>query len=319
MTLKEQVLAELEKHRGTDLSGQALAERFGVSRNAIWKAVNALREDGHKILSGLNRGYRLSESDDKLSLAGIELFLRPETSPLATRVFHTLDSTNAEAHRLLARGENCPLLVLSEEQTAGRGRQGREFYSPEGTGLYMTLAVQPRMEFSQAALLTTAAAVAVVQAIESLTDRHPAIKWVNDIFLDGKKLGGILTEATGDFETGRVDSALIGIGLNVRTEAFPDPLRGAATSLQLPGLSRNRLAAEIVNRLLSIVARLPERAFLDFYRARCLALGREIEFVREGNVFRAFAESIDDAGGLCLRYADGSRETLRAGEIHLRI
>lgn len=319
MSLKQDILFELEKNRGADTSGQSLAERFGVSRTAVWKAVQALRAEGHDVLSGLNRGYRLSENDDRLSPAGVAQALLPEYRSLPVRVYHTLDSTNLEAARLLSAGEPCPMLVLSEEQTAGRGRLGRTFYSPEGTGLYMTLVLRPHIRLSEAALLTTAAAVAVVQAVEALTDNRPAIKWVNDVYLGDRKLCGILTEATGDFETGSVENVRVGIGVNVRTRDFPSPLNRTACSLDRANTTRNRLAAEIVNRLLPLAARLPDRAFLEDYREHSLVIGREVAFSREGQTRRALAVAIDDAGGLVLRHADGSLETLRAGEISVQL
>ena len=148
MPLRDELLEALEKRRGEDVSGQALAERFGVSRSAVWKAVNALRALGFAIDSTPNRGYRLRAEDDRLSVAGIRAALGDAYADLTIRVYDALDSTNQEAQRLLAAGADCPLLLLSEEQTAGRGRRGRTFYSPAGEGLYMTLALRPRVSLS---------------------------------------------------------------------------------------------------------------------------------------------------------------------------
>ena len=317
MALRDDLLAELEKRRGEDVSGQALAERFGVSRSAVWKAVNALRAAGFEISSTPNRGYRLRPEDDHLSAAGVRAALGEACAGLRVRVYETLDSTNQEAKRLLAAGEPCPMLLLAEEQTAGRGRRGRGFYSPAGEGLYMTLALQPRAALSQATLLTAAAAVAVAQAVEALTALACQIKWVNDVYLDGKKLCGILTEASGSFEADALSSVCAGIGVNVRTRDFPEELAGRACSLWPRAVSRNHLAAEIAVRLLNFAADLGAREFLEEYRRRSLVLGKAVTFTRDGGERRALAMGIGENGELIVRYDDGREEALNAGEVRL--
>ena len=317
MALRDDLLAELEKRRGEDVSGQALAERFGVSRSAVWKAVNALRAAGFEISSTPNRGYRLRPEDDRLSAAGVRAALGEAYAGLRVRVYETLDSTNQEAKRLLAAGEPCPMLLLAEEQTAGRGRRGRGFYSPAGEGLYMTLALQPRAALSQATLLTAAAAVAVAQAVEALTALACQIKWVNDVYLDGKKLCGILTEASGSFEADALSSVCAGIGVNVRTRDFPEEFAGRACSLWPRAVSRNRLAAEISVRLLNFAADLGAREFLEEYRRRSLVLGKAVTFTRDGGERRALAVGIGENGELIVRYDDGREEALNAGEVRL--
>ena len=236
---------------------------------------------------------------------------------MRVRVYETLDSTNQEANRLLAAGEPCPMLLLAEEQTAGRGRRGRGFYSPAGEGLYMTLALQPRAALSQATLLTAAAAVAVAQAVEALTALACQIKWVNDVYLDGKKLCGILTEASGSFEADALSSVCAGIGVNVRTRDFPVELAGRACSLWPRAVSRNHLAAEIAVRLLNFAADLGAREFLEEYRRRSLVLGKAVTFTRDGGERRALAVGIGENGELIVRYDDGREEALNAGEVRL--
>ena len=299
------------------ISGELLAERLGVSRSAVWKAVNALRASGFAIDSTPNRGYRLRAEDDRLSAAGVRAALGEACAGLRVRVYETLDSTNQEAKRLLAAGEPCPMLLLTEEQTAGRGRRGRGFYSPAGEGLYMTLALQPRAALSQATLLTAAAAVAVAQAVEALTALACQIKWVNDVYLDGKKLCGILTEASGSFEADALSSVCAGIGVNVRTRDFPEEFAGRACSLWPRAVSRNRLAAEIAVRLLNFAADLGARDFLEEYRRRSLVLGKAVAFTRDGGERRALAVGIGENGELIVRYDDGREEALNAGEVRL--
>ena len=209
------------------------------------------------------------------------------------------------------------MLLLSEEQTAGRGRRGRAFYSPAGEGLYMTLALRPRAALSQAALLTAAAAVAVAQAVEAVAGRECQIKWVNDVYLDGRKLCGILTEASGSFEEDTLRSACVGVGVNVRTRDFPAAFADRACSLWPQPVSRNRLAAEIAARLLDFASDLAARRFLDEYRRRSLVLGRTVAFMRGGEEGRALAVGIGRDGQLLVRRADGSEEALNAGEVRI--
>ena len=317
MALRDELLAELEARRGEDVSGQALAGRFGVSRSAVWKAIGALRAAGFAIDSTPNRGYRLRPEDDRLSVAGVRAALGGRCPGLDVRVYGMLDSTNAEAQRLLADGAPCPMLLLAEGQTAGRGRCGRTFYSPAGEGLYMTLALQPRVALSQAALLTVAAAVAAAQAIEALAGCTCQVKWVNDVYLEGRKLCGIRTEASGSFEEDTLRSACIGIGVNVRTRAFPADFAGRACALWPRSVSRNHLAAEIAVRLLGFAADLGGRRFLDEYRRRSLVLGREVAFLRNGVEEQAQAVGIGEGGELLVRYADGRGEALHAGDVRL--
>ena len=222
MSVKNDIRSELEAHRGEDISGQYLAEKLGVSRNAVWKAINSLKNDGYKITSSTNKGYCLSESCDILSQSTIERLCGENTD---IKIFESLDSTNNEAKRETANGKtDKPLLIISEEQTLGRGRNGRNFYSPKGTGLYFSLVTSPKSDLTSAVGITSYAAVCVVEAIKELTGTDTKIKWVNDIYLDGKKLCGILTEAVSDFETGTVSNIIIGIGINLKTATLPDSL-----------------------------------------------------------------------------------------------
>lgn len=319
MSLKSALISELERNRGGYLSGQALADRLGVSRNAVWKTVNALRAGGYDIRSRTNLGYGLAPGCDVLSAEGIAAWLPARYAGLPLRVFPEIDSTNSEARRLLANGLAQPTLVAADRQTAGRGRSGRSFYSPAGTGLYMSLVLFPDTDLADAVRLTAAAAVAVVRAVEALTDRRPGIKWVNDIYLDGRKICGILTEAAAGLESGRPQGVVVGIGLNVATERFPDELADTAASLFPVGVPRNRLAAAIAAELLALAEDPADGRFMADYRAHSLAPGRAVTYTAGGETRRALAVGIDDAGGLVVEDAAGRRTVLRSGEISLRI
>ncbi len=228
-------------------------------------------------------------------------------------VFDIIDSTNLEAKRRALAGFDSPMLLVAEEQTAGKGRMGRQFYSPKSTGLYMSYLYQPTTAFSDSVTVTAAAAVAVTRAINKLTDLKPLIKWVNDIYIDGKKVCGILTEAV----TGSKTAIIVGIGINIMTEHFPDEIASTADSLKRK-IDRNRLAAEIVKQLQILIAELPDRTFIEEYRQKSCVLGREITFIKNGIAQNGTACDIDRDGGLIVKTIDGT-VTLNTGEISLRL
>lgn len=317
MSLKQEVLSALEANRDKDLSGQELAERFGVSRSAVWKVVNGLKKDGYEILSGTNKGYRLAQSSDMLSAEGIRQHLNKNLQSSSVFVFKELDSTSNEGKRMLANGFTGEAMIASEGQSDGRGRYGRFFYSPGRTGLYLTFLLQINASLSDATSLTAGAAVAAVRAIRALTGKEAWIKWVNDIFLNGRKIGGILTEAVSDFETGMVQSVLVGIGLNVTTVDFPEELQEIAGSLGPSCITRSRLAAEIANQLLPFAKDLSSKGYLSDYRRYSMVLGEPIEYTRDGKTFSGTAVSIGDDFGLTVVRDDGQREILRSGEVHI--
>lgn len=319
MQLKLEILRLLEENRDRDLSGEWLATRFGVSRNAVWKAVKALEAEGYRITAGKNRGYRLSSENDMLSAVGIAGAIRHPIKGMAVYLHREIDSTNNEAKRLITAGQGGMALIAAEGQTAGRGRQGKSFYSPGQSGIYMTFSFPARLALQDAVSVTTAAAVAVWQAVYNLTGIETQIKWVNDLYLDGKKICGILTEAISDLESGLVQNILIGIGLNYRTTDFPPELRETAASLTPTGVSRNRMIAAIVDELLDILSNPSDRRYLDIYRRHSMVIGQEIVFIRGGEEFAARALDIDKEGGLVITLPDGTREILRSGEISLRV
>lgn len=242
MTTKEKLLALLEDSKGTFFSGEEIARTLQVSRAAVWKAVNALREDGYTIDAVTNKGYRLSPDSDILSPQGIRRFLKPEYRDFNLTVLPTVPSTNALVREKANQG--CPegCVIIACEQTAGRGRYGRQFFSPADTGVYLSLLLRPTAYSpQQATCLTAAAAAAMCQAIEAVTGQHPGIKWVNDIFLHGKKVCGILTEAAVGLETGTLNYMVLGAGVNLyqptggsRRKSNPLPGRFWSIALRKP-------------------------------------------------------------------------------------
>ena len=203
MTVKSSLLEMLEKNKGEVLSGESIAGELGCTRAAVWKAVKSLREEGYHIEAGPNKGYMLAKDTNRLSQEGIRLFL--DDPKVKIDIYDELESTNQTAKKEAMMGEaGHGAFVIARSQTAGRGRRGREFYSPADTGLYMSVILKPQGTIHDSLLITTAAAVAVYRAVAQLCGIQLDIKWVNDLFYKGKKVCGILTEAVTDFESGNM-------------------------------------------------------------------------------------------------------------------
>jgi len=264
MTIRDDLLAALEENRDKPISGQMIADRIGVSRNAVWKAINALKAEGYQIVSCTNKGYQLAADCDLLSAEGVRAYLDPSFNGLKIEAHRQVDSTNNQAKRLLASNPDQDMLIISESQSQGRGRQGREFFSPQFSGVYFSLVMQSKIGLPQDIPITAMAAVAIVKTIEELTGLKPLIKWVNDIFLDNKKICGILTEAVTDYERGSIESLIIGIGINVTTTDFPEGIDDIAGSLDAQGLNRNQLIAMIVTAIYDMCQALDNRDFWTF-------------------------------------------------------
>ncbi|RRD63336.1 biotin--[acetyl-CoA-carboxylase] ligase [Fretibacterium sp. OH1220_COT-178] len=321
MAIREDVLRLLEEHRGENLSGEFIAERLFVSRVSVWKAVKALRNEGHKIGAAPRRGYRLEAGSDVLTEEGIRARLSKGAPIRRIICLASVGSTNTYAKELALSGAEHGTLIVADSQTAGRGRRGRSFFSPAGTGLYMSLILRPHVEMERFVLVTVAAAVAVCRTIESLTEASPRIKWVNDVFLEGqdgaeRKICGILTEAVSDVESGSVETVVVGIGLNVKTKAFAPELRDVAGSLSSETVRRDCLAAGIAERLMKYQERLDAPELMRLYRDRSLLLGREIRYLRDGVEHHGHALDIDVGGGLIVRDRSGETAVLRSGEVY---
>lgn len=303
MPLKNDILGLLEKERGKIISGTALAEKFGVSRNAVWKALNALKEEGHLIETVGRKGHRLSEESDCLSEEAIRAALGGRLSGLKIVVCGEVSSTNDEAKKLLADDPKAKAVIVADKQLRGRGRFGREFYSPAGTGLYLSAVIHPDKPFAEAVLYTAAAAVGATRAIKKTAGTEAQIKWINDLYIGGRKVCGILTEADTDFETGRVRSMVIGIGINVTTDDFPDDIKDKAVSLGRR-ISRCRLAAELIAELYTLTEN--ESNFMDEYRSRCFIIGRDITFSDGRKIYRGKCAGIGDGCELILETDKGT-------------
>lgn len=226
--MKTELLTVL-RESGDYVSGQALCEKFGVSRTAVWKEINRLKEAGYEIASVPNRGYKLIATPDVLSAEELKSLRHTEWAGQEILYFPVIDSTNIKAKQLAEEGYPSGTLVVAEQQDAGRGRRGRSWESPRGSGIFMTLMLKPEINPNNASMLTLVAALAVSAAITKCTGRPAGIKWPNDIVMNGKKICGILTEMSAQFDY--VNHIVIGIGINVHNESFPEEISHMATSL----------------------------------------------------------------------------------------
>ena len=289
-----------------------LKEENYVSRAAVWKAIKSLKKSGYDIEGVTKCGYKLKHNNSLVTAEGVKALLERD---IEVTHFDTIDSTNTYCKRLLADGKQGEFLVTAAKQTAGRGRQGKSFYSPSETGIYFSLVIRPDTSLQNAVTATTAAAVAVCKAIEKTTDLKPKIKWVNDVYLNGKKVCGILTEATTDFESGTVDSVIIGIGINISTTKFPSDVQGAGC-LDVD-VNRSALIAQTVNELMKIAGG-DYASFIDYYRSHSMVIGEKIKFIQNGEATLATAIAIDEKGGLEVKLENGEKTVLRSGEITVR-
>ncbi len=336
ITVKDRVLSTLCKDYGTYHSGQEIAEALHVTRAAVWKAIGKLREEGYEIDGTTNRGYALMQNADALSEETVRAFLNPEAAAFfRVECVAVTGSTNNDLKVRGQEGEPEGLVIAAEAQTAGKGRQGRSFYSPKNTGLYFSLLLRPELNAQDAVLITAAAAAVSAKACEKACDNLSfgdiSIKWVNDLYLNGRKVAGILTEGALSIETAKLDYAVLGIGFNLYTPAggWPEEIRDVAGSLvpesaeavRQKGL-RSRIVAEFLNEFLPVYRTLAERSFLEEYAKRQMVVGREVEVMAGDPPYRtALAIGVDADCHLLVHYPEDPENELHAlnsGEVRIK-
>ncbi len=324
MSAKQHVLSVLEKNKGCTVSGGKLAKELSISRNAVWKAIKTLQNEGYAISAVTGTGYCLSEDNDILSVESITPYLRENLKKLSLEVRKSVTSTNTVLKEAAAAEVKEGKVLVAEEQTLGRGRLGRNFYSPSGTGIYMSILLRPELTVEDSLFLTTSAAVAVTRAIEEVTDCEARIKWVNDIYCNGKKVCGILTEAGVDFEGGGLEYCIVGIGINVAKPEgdFPAELKSSAggifeTKMYSAGL-RSRLAAEVLNNFWDYYTNFSKKDMIEEYRKRSFLIGKEINVIFGDKSLKATAMDIDEDARLVVKFPDGGIKTLSSGEVSIR-
>ena len=324
MAVKNQVLELFESNKGIYFSGEELAQKLSVSRAAVWKAVKVLQADGYSIDAVPNKGYCLSEKTDILSPQGIQKYLLPVCKDVDVQVLPVVSSTMTVMRERAVAGAPEGCIVIANEQTEGRGRRGRSFASPCSSGIYMSLLLRPVHYTSEQAIrITTIAAVAMCETIEEVSDETAQIKWVNDIFIRDKKICGILTEASIDMESGSLEYAIMGIGINVYSPqgGFPAELERIAGALYDTPQSdlKNRLAAGFINHFMTYYAELDRTDYTEAYRERSMAIGRQVNVLSGTQTRRALVLGIDDDCQLLVRYEDGTEATLSSGEISIKL
>ena len=231
--------------------------------------------------------------------------------------YDVCDSTNTRAKEYLRQNDVDRLIVTADMQTGGRGRQGKSFYSPDKTGVYMTYCFKAALPICSAVAVTTYAAAAVCRALEKVCKRDFSIKWVNDIYKDGKKVCGILAENIIDATTGETKHIIIGVGINLSTKYFPDDIKDTAASIDFD--DKQKIIDAIIKQL-GLMAKSPlDRSFMDYYRARSIVLGKEIICIRDEKEQKAYVIEIDNDGGLLVQYTNGTKEILNSGEISLKL
>lgn len=246
--MKEEILRLLRSADGY-ISGQELCNRFGVSRTAVWKAINQLKEAGYEIEAQQNKGYRLMAAPDLMTEAEIKSLMHTEWVAKEVLYFDTIDSTNTKAQELAEKGYQSGTLVVADKQESGKGRRGRSWVSPSGTGIFMTLMIKPDINPNNASMLTLVAALAVAKAITSVTGEEALIKWPNDIVVNGKKVCGILTEMNAQFDY--INHIVVGTGINVHNESFPEEISQMASSLMIEAGGKRFHRAQIIAETMS--------------------------------------------------------------------
>lgn len=324
MTTKEKILELFEANRDTYFSGEDIARKLSISRAAVWKAVKSLQSEGYAINAVTNKGYSLSAQTDIVSAPGILKFSRSEIADMEISVLPSAVSTNTLVKEKANSGASEGYMILANEQTAGRGRIGRSFFSPKDTGVYLSLLLRPKnFSSEQAVRITTMAAAAVCVAIEEISGEKAEIKWVNDIFVRGKKVCGILTEGSFDLESGLLDFAVLGVGINIYEpyNGFPKELESIAGAVfqEHTNDAKNRLVSEFLNRFYGYYTAPSLTKYIEEYRKRSFVIGKEVSLLSSNETKNAVVLGIDDHCRLLVKYADGTEGCYSSGEISVRV
>lgn len=313
------------------VSGQELCEQFGVSRTAVWKAIGQLKKEGYVIEAVQNRGYRLlDQTEEVYNQADIQSRLKTKWVAHPLLFFDSIDSTNIRAKLEAEQGAESGLLVVSDMQSAGRGRRGRSWESPAGTNIYYTLMLKPDFSSDCAPMLTLVMALAVAKGIRQTLRRDSeeaaakvGIKWPNDIVVDGKKVCGILTEMS--MEQGYIQHIVIGVGINVRKQEFPEEIRDRAAAIDEQcgfRISRSQLIADIMEAFeedYEIFLQTHDLKGLRVSYAELLVnQDREVCVLDPKGEYRGIARGINDQGELLVERPDGTVEEVYAGEVSVR-
>ncbi|MDI3528743.1 MAG: BirA family transcriptional regulator [Thermoanaerobacter sp.] len=319
--LRQRLLRLLKENKGEYISGQKLSEQLNVSRTAIWKHINELKNEGYQIEAHHKLGYMLVSEPDLLIYEEVSPYLT--TNFIGKNYIHKLviDSTNNFAKEMASKVPD-GTVIIAEEQTAGRGRLGRSWISQKGCGIWMSIILKPNIQPQEALNLTQVAAISVVKAIEEVFHVESKIKWPNDIILNNKKVCGILTEMSSEID--KINYVIIGIGVNVNCDNFPEELKGKATSLYLETNSkvdRKKLTASILNNLEFYYNAYLQKGF-EYIRPICIeksiTIGRQIKVIANEGEIEGKAVTIDNNGSLVVETKEGKRLSIMSGDVSVR-
>ncbi|WP_068781710.1 biotin--[acetyl-CoA-carboxylase] ligase [Paenibacillus sp. GM2] len=317
------LLQMLLDHPGQYISGEELSRRLSISRTAVWKQINKLRQDGYEFEAVSRKGYRLVHSPERIQKEDVLSRLQTVTFGRQIHVMDVVKTTQDEVRALAEQGVAEGTLVIAEEQTVGRGRQGRKWYSPSGKGIWMSLLLKPRQPISFAAQLTLLTAVAVCRALRKVSGVDVGIKWPNDLLIEGRKLCGILVESISEDELLKYCIVGIGIDVNLQLEDIPEELRSVATSLRIESDSkqdRALLIAEILYELEQLYHLYNEEGFAPIghlWEALSVTIGRQVQIRTPQGESSGVATGLDSSGALLITDQHGQERTIYSGEIQL--
>jgi len=322
--MDDEILQLLRKHPSAFLSGQEISRRLKVSRTAVWKRLRRLRTLGYEIEASTRSGYRLIQSPDLLTPSEINPILKTKWMGRTIHHFQTLDSTNSEAYQLALNGAKEGEVVISESQKKGRGRLGRQWFSPPFLNLYLSVILRPKISPHQASLITLMAAVATADAIQKFSGLLPLIKWPNDILLRGRKVAGLLNEIHSEMD--RIHFVILGIGVNLNMDEkmFSKEIRAVATSLKIEmgqKVSRKTFLQFFLQELekwYSIFLEEGGAVILKAWRDRAHIKGRQVKVTSFGETVAGIAIDVDSDGALILETEDGKQKRVVAGDIEYR-
>ena len=319
MNTKEQVL-DILMNSSEVVSGEEIANRLNISRSSVWKAIKKLKDEGNSIQSISNKGYKFISTNDEISINNIRKYLKSKDYDIEVR--ECVTSTNVVLKEEAELGENEGRILISKKQLDGRGRKGRVFYSPENTGIYMSILLRPKCNVNEALFITTASAVAVANTIEEFTEEDVRIKWVNDIYINNRKVSGILTEASIDFETNSLNYVVVGIGVNVSIpeDGFNDNIKDIAGAIFKENISNKikcRIIAQIINRFFDFYNELDRKNFMKDYKDKSILTGKKIKLILADKKEVGIVIGIDDEAKLVVKLKNGEIKSYSSGEVDI--
>ncbi|MBN3547870.1 biotin--[acetyl-CoA-carboxylase] ligase [Fictibacillus barbaricus] len=321
--MKEALLHMLTENEGQFVSGQEISNKLNCSRTAIWKHISELRNNGYSIEAVQKRGYRLITSPDLVTAEEVSLYTGKGSFGKKIVYQPSVKSTQEIAYSLARDGAPEGSIVLADEQTGGRGRLGRAWQSPAGTGIWMSLILRPEIPLQKAPQLTLLIAVAASKAIEKVTGLEAAIKWPNDLLINGKKTAGILTELQAEADS--IHSVIVGIGMNVNQESkhFSEEIAQIATSLAIEG-GKTYKRAEVIGYLLQEIESLYHQYLQNgfgviklLWEARAFSLGKRITARSVTGSITGYAKGITDEGVLLLEDDTGRVHSIYSADIEI--